>query len=458
MREFTWQKAAKPEGLIRSIARMGDEGDRKYDRKLRLFACACVRLHWERVQEEKDRLIVELAEKCADGEISVAELEAKREKSIWKREGKPPLWASLLAASAQDCAKRNVVQAALNCSHSMTNAACYFDGASPSASQEAWAAYLKTRESAKRQHVAILHDLFGNPFQPVEIEPAALTWNRGHVVALARAIYAQHAFQRMPELGDLLERAGCADEKVLAHCRSGGRHFRGCWVVDLLLGKHRPLDPTPKRRVRLLSADDDKLLPYDTYVVLWTQSRCDGVKRSGQLGSRPDVLFGGPHLSEPRFSKYHIRAGDYILPIRVERGVMYILSRMRVSQLMALDSYIDSYPDVFTGCDTGKAPFAILDDWLRLHPDKRYLVASCTDEVALIEEATPLRLDLAVPPDLLQRLVFKSGNRENKLGSIVDGKLTSSLSLQGCYRRLSKQSALEIEALLRGAESTSKHQ
>jgi hypothetical protein len=53
--------------------------------------------------------------------------------------------------------------------------------------------------------------------------------------------------------------------------------------------------------------------------------------------------------------------------------------------------------------------------------------------------------------DLLARLVFKSGNQESALRGIVDGKLTNSRSLQGLYRRLSKQSALEMEALLRNA-------
>jgi hypothetical protein len=29
----------------------------------------------------------------------------------------------------------------------------------------------------------------------------------------------------------------CTDEQILTHLRSGGEHYRGCWVVDLLLGK-----------------------------------------------------------------------------------------------------------------------------------------------------------------------------------------------------------------------------
>jgi hypothetical protein len=37
--------------------------------------------------------------------------------------------------------------------------------------------------------------------------------------------------------GDALEDAGCSDPAILGHCRGSGEHGRGCWVVDLLLGK-----------------------------------------------------------------------------------------------------------------------------------------------------------------------------------------------------------------------------
>ena len=41
----------------------------------------------------------------------------------------------------------------------------------------------------------------------------------------------------MPVLADALEEAGCQDAIILNHCREPGGHVRGCWVVDLLLGK-----------------------------------------------------------------------------------------------------------------------------------------------------------------------------------------------------------------------------
>jgi hypothetical protein len=39
----------------------------------------------------------------------------------------------------------------------------------------------------------------------------------------------------MSGLADTLEEAGCTDVDVLAHCRGGGEHVLGCWVVDALL-------------------------------------------------------------------------------------------------------------------------------------------------------------------------------------------------------------------------------
>jgi hypothetical protein len=57
------------------------------------------------------------------------------------------------------------------------------------------------------------------------------------VLQLARAIYNDRAFDRMPEMADALHDAGCDNEEILGHCRGRGPHVRGCWVVDLVLGK-----------------------------------------------------------------------------------------------------------------------------------------------------------------------------------------------------------------------------
>jgi hypothetical protein len=81
---------------------------------------------------------------------------------------------------------------------------------------------------------AILRDIFGNPFRPVSAEPS---WLTSTVLQLAGGIYAGRAFDRLPILADALQDAGCDTTDILAHCRGPGPHVRGCWVVDLVLGK-----------------------------------------------------------------------------------------------------------------------------------------------------------------------------------------------------------------------------
>jgi hypothetical protein len=91
------------------------------------------------------------------------------------------------------------------------------------------------RRQAHRRQVALVHEVFGNPFRPVALDPA---WLTSDVRLLARGIYDEKAFERMPILADALQDAGCDSEEVLGHCRDAKQvHVRGCWVVDLVLGK-----------------------------------------------------------------------------------------------------------------------------------------------------------------------------------------------------------------------------
>ncbi len=89
-------------------------------------------------------------------------------------------------------------------------------------------------DDATRQ---LIHDIFGNPFRPSTIDPAWLTWRDGTAVKLAQTIYDDRRYDLLPILADALHEAGCCDEAILDHCRGPGPHVRGCWVVDLMLGK-----------------------------------------------------------------------------------------------------------------------------------------------------------------------------------------------------------------------------
>lgn len=135
----------------------------------------------------------------------------------------------------------------------------------------------------KPASAALLRDIIGNPFRPWlvtasdwvaeherlrpgEWEPRRqvfrkdwLAHNDGAVLRMARHIYESREFEAMPVLADLLEDVGCNDETILSHCRGVSEencpqcqsddgfarhehqcfspHVRGCWVLDLILGR-----------------------------------------------------------------------------------------------------------------------------------------------------------------------------------------------------------------------------
>ena len=104
----------------------------------------------------------------------------------------------------------------------------------------------EARRAAIREHLACVRvefchqfrDVAGNPFRLVAFRPA---WLSSNVVGLASAIDATGYFDRLLILADALEEAGCTSEDVLRHCRDEPTHVRGCWVIDNLLGRVKPV-------------------------------------------------------------------------------------------------------------------------------------------------------------------------------------------------------------------------
>jgi hypothetical protein len=72
--------------------------------------------------------------------------------------------------------------------------------------------------------------------RPPFVTSFAPSWRTTAVLAVARGIYEDRAFDCMPILADPLQEAGCEDAHLLGHCRGPGPHVRGCWAVHLVLG------------------------------------------------------------------------------------------------------------------------------------------------------------------------------------------------------------------------------
>ncbi|OAI55046.1 hypothetical protein AYO44_13655 [Planctomycetaceae bacterium SCGC AG-212-F19] len=202
---------------------------RASDRKLRLFGCACYRQIWFLVTDAPSRNVIEYAERFADGNVTEKQLMLMRQVAS-NLAVLTQAWGAWIVAEADawDCAI-----GARESTVSITR----YDAAEQEPTGLAVAraiALLQGENGASIAQCKLLREMFGNPFRPVALSSA---WQTTNVVALARAIYDERAFDRMPILADALEDAGCDNADILNHCRQPGEHVRGCWVVDLLLGK-----------------------------------------------------------------------------------------------------------------------------------------------------------------------------------------------------------------------------
>jgi hypothetical protein len=221
------------------------------ERKLRLFAVACCRLfrglpqYFERVWQAVERG-VEVAERYADGQAGEGERDAALEEMYGE-----PQWFGPMAAAAALMWRAGDQQTVTVSSRrdrreqwplalaSALRAAAY--AASRIGAEEVREPGAEAR--GKPTQAARLRDLFGNPFRPATLDPAWLSWNNGTVGKMALVAYDQRALPseldpaRLAVLADALEESGCHDQELLTHLRGPGPHVRGCWVVDLLLGK-----------------------------------------------------------------------------------------------------------------------------------------------------------------------------------------------------------------------------
>jgi len=194
------------------------------DRKLRLLAVAFCRRILHLVSNEKQRENVELAECCADGLLPLTTLKEKydTEKLTSFIMGMLPVnWRveHYALAATGDVIHPDSADAAEGTRWLLEEAL----QSSPDESSH------ETTLQAD-----IIRDVVGNPSRPLTLDPS---WLTSTVVLLARQMYESRALSTMPILADALQDAGCDNAEVLAHCRSEGPHVRGCWLVDLILGK-----------------------------------------------------------------------------------------------------------------------------------------------------------------------------------------------------------------------------
>ena len=249
MREEEWLECTDPAKMLLFLQ------GKTSSRKLALFALACCRRVWHILPEHRHgRELIEASEQFLDGqEAAWTAIETRYgPEDGWDwymdchRIGDPAGAAVEAAHTSGDRARQLAQETAKSAALVVEEAAQYAAPKPPNAVRLTGDALLnagrkvrETAQAARREEEAVqcrlLDDLFGPlPFGPVSVSQS---WLTDAVVGLARQMYEVRDFRQMPLLGEALKQSGCRDTVILNHCCQAREHVRGCWVVDLLLGK-----------------------------------------------------------------------------------------------------------------------------------------------------------------------------------------------------------------------------
>jgi hypothetical protein len=243
--EAEWLACTDPKPMLEFLR------GRASDRKLRLFACGCCRRlwdvlasrrpkHWPLVVTRWRKAMVEGVERYVDGVYEPSQVKFPIGGDRHTGGGDWLDWVAGRAAQVEEPALPTAVEVSeYACEARRSQVLAELAGRlrpSSGAVDDLEAAAAAAERATQCQ---LLRDIFGNPFRPVALDPV---WAKPGVVKLAQAIYDKRAFDKLPKLADALAKAGCDDADILAHCllthcRQPGEHVRGCWVVDLILGK-----------------------------------------------------------------------------------------------------------------------------------------------------------------------------------------------------------------------------
>jgi hypothetical protein len=235
MTEAEWLACEEPRAMLALLQ------GRASDRQLRLFACACCRRVTRLVRGRALRSLlraIDRVERFADGQAGARELALARRTKLSLPGGDRKDMLSSLSYEIAKAAERPLDGGhALIFGHSAATAVGFAAG--HARSPGAFCREARPVEAAAQ--APLLRDIAGDPFRPAAVDPG---WLTPAVTGLAAVAYEERALpsgqldpQRLGVLADALEDTGCTDAELLGHLRSAGPHVRGCWALDLVLGK-----------------------------------------------------------------------------------------------------------------------------------------------------------------------------------------------------------------------------
>lgn len=229
MTELEWLCCRQPLRMLDVLAARAD------DRRLLLFACACIGRNGYLLADDAVVRALQAVERFADGPGGEEDVLALARTFTSRGLG---AWSEVLSELVNGAADRaSGFLGGLRCQRTTgaaLRAARRVARQAAEAAEEnlAGASRRAAHRAERNRQCNLLRCLFGNPFRRVALDPAC----RGAVSAvLAQAGYEERPLPCGPLdpaplaiLADALDEAGCAERALLGHLRAPGPHARGC--------------------------------------------------------------------------------------------------------------------------------------------------------------------------------------------------------------------------------------
>jgi hypothetical protein len=202
--------------------RQGYRGGKGNHRRLMLFFCSYLRGYWAALNHDYTREALAVAERVADGEAGEVEVA-----EAYRRARPVP---DLLRSGPYSKRQHDTAWAVVSLVNRTIDVANW------------WREHrVQPEDDHSSPWALLLREVWGEAFTLPLCDPRCRTPDVRSLAAMAytaRALPSGHLESaRLAVLSDALEEAGCTDEAILSHLRSAGPHVRGCWALDLVLGK-----------------------------------------------------------------------------------------------------------------------------------------------------------------------------------------------------------------------------
>jgi hypothetical protein len=240
-----WEAGTNPAEMVGFLyMKLTDRGARpERARKVALYVAALCRQVWDELPWIC-RTLVEITERAAEGEFDVSRLRppiATLADRLWQSAFRVRNQSHVVFPIAElSRLESSLIQLGFAKPPDADDHVCTLTGERFSAIIQhiwglAWPMRGQPRLPFHLHSLSLLWDIAGDPYRPTKFKPE---WRTDTVLSLARQMYEAREFSAMPILADALQDAGCNHDAMLNHCRDTSlTHVRGCWVVDLVLGK-----------------------------------------------------------------------------------------------------------------------------------------------------------------------------------------------------------------------------